>query len=764
MAAGPGFRKPLIGVAVALCFGTPPAHANPSGPTVVNGSASFASSGGTLTVTNSPGAIINWQQFSIQQNEVTRFLQQSASSAVLNRVISGSPSALLGTLSSNGRVFLINASGITIGAGARIDVAGFAASTLNLSDSDFLAGRRLFQGTGGEGALSNAGRITTPEGGFVYLVAPKVDNGAEAVITSPKGEVVIAAGRTVELVGSREPDVRVEFTAGGEAVNAGEIVASSGYAGIFGTLVRESGRVSASRAEVGPGGKIVFRAAGDVMLEAGARVEATGDTGGTVQVLGRRVGVLDGAKIDASGDAGGGTVLVGGDLKGANPDVPNAWRTYFGADAEIRADAIRLGDGGKVIVWSDDITRSYGHISAQGGTQGGNGGFVEVSGRNLLDFASPVNAAAPLGRGGTLLLDPTNITVANGGGATTSQADAFADPGGTLSISPTTLNAAGTTVVLQASNDININSAVNLTTPSAGFVAQAGDDINVNASITTNGGQIHLEADSPHSTSGAANGSGTLAINAQVSSNGGHITLIGGGDSISNGGGISFGSPGNHVDAGAGGINVALAGNADLGIGSLGLITQILGNPTISGGDGSLANLRGTGALVIGTALTAGTNGLGSGALTLKANAISNVVANSAITLSGAAGSSVALVAGNGGIEIDQRFVSNQSTTIDTTGPFVLSAPLDTNNHNLAILNASSVDTTGGSITTGTGSIICTALVGCPSGSIGGLVNVWTFAGSGSWTLGSNWSLGHVPGSTEVALIGPAASPNTITL
>ena len=132
MGQGPGVRRPLIGVAVALCFASSPSHANPNGPAVVSGSASFATSGSTLTVTNSPGAIIHWQQFSIQPNEVTRFLQQSASSAVLNRVMSGNASAILGTLSSNGRVFLINPSGITIGAGARIDVAGFAASTLNL--------------------------------------------------------------------------------------------------------------------------------------------------------------------------------------------------------------------------------------------------------------------------------------------------------------------------------------------------------------------------------------------------------------------------------------------------------------------------------------------------------------------------------------------------------------------------------------------------------------------------------------------------------
>jgi filamentous hemagglutinin family protein len=276
VAVVPQSKQRLLTVAVAACFCAPAALANPTGATVVNGSASVATSGTTLTVTNTPGAIINWQQFSIQQNEVTRFVQQSAASAVLNRVIGGNPSAILGTLSSNGRVFLINASGITFGAGARIDVAGFAASTLNLSNADFLAGRHLFAGTGNEGALANAGRITTPEGGFVYLVAPKVENQKEAVITSPQGEVLIAAGKTVEFVSTRAPDVRVEYTTAGAAVNAGAIVAASGRVGIFGTLVKNSGLVSAARALTGPGGQIVFRAAGDTLLEAGAQVEAAG--------------------------------------------------------------------------------------------------------------------------------------------------------------------------------------------------------------------------------------------------------------------------------------------------------------------------------------------------------------------------------------------------------------------------------------------------------------------------------------------------------
>jgi filamentous hemagglutinin family protein len=95
-------------------------------------------------VTNSPNSIINWQSFSIGANEITRFTQQSAASAVLNRVTGTAgridPSVILGALQSNGRVFLLNPSGIVFGAGAQVDVAGLVASSLNLSNADFLGG------------------------------------------------------------------------------------------------------------------------------------------------------------------------------------------------------------------------------------------------------------------------------------------------------------------------------------------------------------------------------------------------------------------------------------------------------------------------------------------------------------------------------------------------------------------------------------------------------------------------------------------------
>ena len=147
---------------------------------------------------------------------------------------------------------------------------------------------------------------------------------------------------------------------------------------------------------------------GDTILNSGSLTASNG----TVQMLGNRVGVIDQSAIDVSSPNGGGTVLIGGDYQGQGM-VPNAERTYVGPDVFINADAVDIGDGGLIVIWADDATHFAGHISAQGGTQGGDGGFVEVSGANSLDFAGDVNTQALNGQAGQLLLDPTNITIAN---------------------------------------------------------------------------------------------------------------------------------------------------------------------------------------------------------------------------------------------------------------------------------------------------------------------------------------------------------------
>jgi len=535
----PGFKQPQFrakrasaAMAMLLVFTAQTALANPLGPAVVNGQASFATSGNTLTVTNTPGAIINWQGFSVGANEVTRFVQQNAASSVLNRVISNNPSSILGALQSNGRVFLVNPNGIVFGQGATVDVAGLVATTLNLSNADFLAGRHNFTEVPGAQGISNAGSLAAQSGGQIYLIAPDVEN--TGIITAPNGEILLAAGHSVELVNSIEPNLRVNITApAGDATNVGQLIAASGSLGLFGTVVKNSGTVSADSATT-QGGKVVFKAS--QRTEISGTATATGTTGGTVQALGNQV-VLDGnAGIDASGTNGGGTVLIGGDTHGANPGIPNAQNTFVGGNATLRADAIVSGDGGKVILWAGGTTQAYGNISARGGQQGGNGGFAETSG-GWLDAPRAPDVSAPQGMGGTWLIDPYDIFigVSNSTGTYTGSPN-FVGAGPSPSIIGASVIAgvldSGTSVIVDTTGsgggvgNITIDSAVNTASASAATLTlKAHNDIVINAPLNMNNSLV-LTADQD------ATGAGNVVINQSVIASGPSGMMVSGQDII----------------------------------------------------------------------------------------------------------------------------------------------------------------------------------------------------------------------------------------
>lgn len=251
-------RIALIGAAMAAAVQQ--SHANPTGPAVASGTATFAASGPTLTVTNSPGAIINWQTFSVAVGELTRFNQVSAASGVLNRVTTQNPSTIMGALQSNGRVFLINPSGILFGAGSQVDVAGLVASSLHLTDADFLAGRLAFTGAPGAGPVVNNGAINAVGAGApIFLVGPAVANGG--VINSPAGEVILAAGNSVEILEPGTPNLRVEITApANQPVNLGQVIATTGQGQLFSALVSQNGATRATTAVQTPDGRVVLTA------------------------------------------------------------------------------------------------------------------------------------------------------------------------------------------------------------------------------------------------------------------------------------------------------------------------------------------------------------------------------------------------------------------------------------------------------------------------------------------------------------------------
>ena len=421
-----GHQPLAIALALAACFAAGVARAQPSGAQAVVGSATVSQNGSQMTVTTRNGAgtnhsAINWQSFSIPAGSSTWFAQPGATSTSINRVTGRDPSAIFGTLGSNGKLVLVNPSGITVGAGAVVDTAGFTASTLRMSDADALAGRLSFGGDGLDSAALQVGGRIVARGGDVVLIATNVEVGAGAAVQSIGGSTILAAGRKVSMTGRGLEGIHLELTAPADtALNLGTLRGDS--VGIFAGQLHHSGLAVAQSASL-QGGRLVLLAKGDALVDGKLDASSAQGGGGSVDVLGNRVALYGAAQVDASGASGGGQVRIGGDYQGSNAAVPNASRTFVGADVNVNADARDAGNGGRVIVWSDQMTRMHGHLSARGGVQGGDGGFAEVSGKQGLEFTGRADLRAPAGSAGSLLLDPNDIVVQAGPafGSTTTQ-------------------------------------------------------------------------------------------------------------------------------------------------------------------------------------------------------------------------------------------------------------------------------------------------------------------------------------------------------
>lgn len=283
--------------------------ANPVNPIVVNGSVTFTTPDGrTLEITNSNGSIINWQNFSIDAGEITRFLQPSRDSAILNRIVGGNPSQILGTLQSNGQIFLINPNGIIFGAGSVVDAQSLIASTLNLSDRDFLNGNYWFLQTGSGAPISvqSGAQIMTANGGQIWLLAPNITQQAGSQITAPGGQVVLAAGREVKVAESALGNMIFTVTTDGnnQLETLGAIAVERGAAGLFADNINHGGTINAAS------GQIVLNADRNLTVQNDAVIRADSNDGsdaGTINLTaGNQLEIQRLATVSADGHSSGG--------------------------------------------------------------------------------------------------------------------------------------------------------------------------------------------------------------------------------------------------------------------------------------------------------------------------------------------------------------------------------------------------------------------------------------------------------------------------
>jgi hypothetical protein len=287
---------------------------------------------------------------------------------------------------------------------------------------------------------------------------------------------------------------------------------------------------------------------------------ASGQSGGTVQVLGNNVALVDRARVDVSGNAGGGTALIGGDYQGKGK-VPNATQTLVESNVAINADAITSGNGGKVILWADEATRFYGNISARGGENAGDGGFVEVSGKENLAFDGSVEVGARVatGNGGQVLLDPASVVIGTDGTDDNQlddgqilAIDPGTEPGNVFLISATRVRDILNTgnVTIAATQDITVNSDIDASGNAKTFdLALTASLINLNASITSKGGNITFNGPvllGSSETISTGVGAGNITFNSTLNAVNGpqELTLTAGTGNITFGGAVGNGSTG----------------------------------------------------------------------------------------------------------------------------------------------------------------------------------------------------------------------------
>ncbi|HSI46755.1 MAG TPA: filamentous hemagglutinin N-terminal domain-containing protein [Ideonella sp.] len=546
------------------------ALANPTGAQVVAGNVQIVSSvPATLDIQQSSSkAIINWDSFNIGAGETVNFIQPSLKSVTLNRVLGNDPSAIFGQLNATGTVMLVNPNGIVFGAGSRVDVGGLVATTSNISDRDFLAGRFNFNTPSplATGGIVNAGQISIKDSGLAALVAPSVQNSG--VIQARLGRIALAGAERFTL--DFQGDGLLSFSAGsavtqhpvdanGQPVaalvsNTGVIRADGGSVllaanavqGVIDNVINTSGVIAATT--VGSqGGRIVLSGGqgggehGGVVV--GGSVSATGQTGGHVTVTGEAVRVVAGAVLDVSGQAGGGEIALGSRGR-ASGYAGKSNTTTVEAGASLKADALARGDGGSITAWSADTTVFDGGISARGGEAGGNGGFAEISSQKNIGLTGHVDLRATHGATGNLLLDPTDLRItdtASGGSQDGNATDATVAAGDANQGSGNTLNtvsrglleslSGSSNITLQATGQITVDAMANHL---INFATTAGHSVSLQS--TQNGGIQFIDPSTELRTQGGsitleAFGIGsTLSNIGKLTSNGGAITLNATGD------------------------------------------------------------------------------------------------------------------------------------------------------------------------------------------------------------------------------------------
>ncbi|WP_371437599.1 GLUG motif-containing protein, partial [Polaromonas sp.] len=422
-----------LGLIASLALvATQQAHAaDAANASVSVGTASLATVGNTTTINQgSQRVAIDWTSLSTRTNEALVFNQPNASAIALNRITGSSPSELLGSLTANGQVFILNPNGVLFGAGSQVNVGGLVASTLSMSNADFMAGNHIFSNNGSSRSVVNQGTMTAASGGYLALLAPEVRN--EGVMTASLGTALLAAGNKVTL-----------------NLDNGSLLGYSIDKGAINALAENKQLIRAD--------------GGQVLLSAKAMDSLTSATVNNTGVIEAKTILNKAGRILLMGDMSYGTVNVAGTLDASAPNGGD------GGFIETSAAHVKVADSAVV------TTRAAGNLGGQ-------------SGNWLIDPTDFTIAAT----GGDMTGAALSTQLANNGTVTILNTQGAGGTAGDINVNDAVSWSANSVLTLAAGRDININRAITATGASGGLVLNYGGDYKVKAPVTLSGGNATL--------------------------------------------------------------------------------------------------------------------------------------------------------------------------------------------------------------------------------------------------------------------------------
>lgn len=387
----------------------------PTGGTVGGGSATISTSGSRMDILQTTQrTAIDWNTFNIGSQAHVHF-EQPTGGAALNRVLDTNASQIYGRLTSTGQVFLVNPNGVFFAPGAQVDVGGLVASTLNIRNTDFMAGSYTFEGSSSN-AIINQGNITAANGGTIALIAAKISN--DGSLSANGGNVLLGAGSKVTLDMGGPVKLQVEndtletLIQNGGAIKAdgGRVLLTSQAAATLATsVINNTGLIEAQTLATGEKGEIILFAHGGTANVAG-RLDASaphGGNGGFIETSGAKVKLADDLHVStlatygatglwlidpltytvaaAGGDETG--AALAGRLAGTNIQIQADNTININDGVAWSANKLTLTSGGNINIAASLTATGTGSLAfeyGQGSVDGAGSAYVVSSGAKIL--------------------------------------------------------------------------------------------------------------------------------------------------------------------------------------------------------------------------------------------------------------------------------------------------------------------------------------------------------------------------------------------